>query len=135
MRFSPALLRFGTICPGRLGKTFALSMLTVATLLWLPAPCRAAGEPGTPAGYHGTGVVVAVMPAPSRLHATRPVLVIHHAPILPLMAEEMDMPFLVASPALLEHLHAGDRITFTLEVTSDALLVVAVERVGPSVAH
>jgi Cu/Ag efflux protein CusF len=88
----------------------------------------AVAAPAVAADYQGTGVVVALIPAPSSLHATRPVIIIHHDPIPPLMPEEMDMPFLVASPALLANLRAGDRITFALKDTPDALLVVAIER-------
>ena len=80
------------------------------------------------ADYRGTGVVIALLPAPSHLHATRPVIVIHHDPILPLMPETMDMPFIAASATLFANLRPGDRITFALRDTPDALLVVAIER-------
>src|SRR2546427_6376901 len=39
--------------------------------------------------YHGTGTVLALLPPPSDLHATRPVIVIEHDPIAGLMAERM----------------------------------------------
>jgi hypothetical protein len=118
----------------------ALAMLAVAALaLLLPGPCQGAQGAGAPpavrADYHGTGVVIALMPPPSSLHATRPVIIIHHSPIPPLMPEEMDMPFIAASVALFENLHPGDRITFALKDTSDALLVVAIERVGARADH
>jgi Cu/Ag efflux protein CusF len=71
-----------------------------------------------------------VMPAPSSLHATRPVVVIHHQPIAGLMDDEMSMPFIVASAELLRDLRAGDRIAFGLKETPDALLVVTIERLG-----
>ena len=111
----------------RLGKRFVLLTLLVAT--WnLPAFTAAADRPSE---LRGTGVVVALLPPPSSLHATRPVIVIHHDPLLPLMPEAMDMPFLAASTALFANLRTGDRIVFTLRETPDALLVVAIERAGP----
>src|SRR5262244_1808468 len=78
--------------------------------------------------YHGTGTVLALLPPPSDLHATRPVIVIEHDPIAGLMAERMAMPFIAASTTLFDGLHAGDRISFGLEDTPGALLVVTIER-------
>jgi Cu/Ag efflux protein CusF len=83
-----------------------------------------------PAEYHGTGVVVAVMPAPSSLHATRPVIVLQHHPIPGLMDEEMSMPFIAASADLLRDLKVGDRVAFVLRDTPGALLVISVARVA-----
>jgi Cu/Ag efflux protein CusF len=100
----------------------------VVTLILAVAALAAAARLAAAADYRGTGVVVALMPAPSSLHATRPVIIIHHDPLPPLMPEEMDMPFLAASPALLANLRPGDRISFALKDTPDALLVVAIER-------
>lgn len=89
------------------------------------------GRPAAPAEFRGTGVIVALLPPPSSLHATRPVIVIHHDPLVPLMPEAMDMPFLAASTALFASFGAGDRIAFTLRDTPDALLVVRIERAPP----
>ena len=88
----------------------------------------ALGAAGPLVQYRGTGVVLALLPPPSDLHMTRPVIVIEHDPIAGLMAEHMAMPFLAASTRLFEGLHQGDRIVFGLQDTSDALLVVTVER-------
>ena len=114
-----------------------LASLILAAAALAPAPLMpgagaeaADARPAAPADYRGTGVVIALMPAPSSLHATRPVIIIHHDPIPPLMPEQMDMPFIAASPALFANLRAGDRITFALKDTPDALLVVAIERAG-----
>src|SRR2546422_11535365 len=66
------------------------------------APARAAPQ-GTAAArpdWRGRGVVVAILPPPSSLHATRPVIIIRHDPIRGLMDETMDMPFLAASTDL-----------------------------------
>ena len=109
----------------RLGKSFVLLALLIAS--WDFTSSSAADRP---AELHGTGVVVALLPPPSALHATRPVIVIHHDPILPLMPEAMDMPFLAGSTALFANVKVGDRIVFTLRETPDALLVVAIERAG-----
>ena len=82
--------------------------------------------------YRGRGVILAMLPPPSDLHATRPVIVIEHEPIAGLMDEKMSMPFIAASTALFQGLHKGDRIAFGLKDTPDALLVVAIERLsGP----
>jgi hypothetical protein len=78
--------------------------------------------------WRGRGTVVAVLPPPSSLHATRPVIIIHHEPIHGLMEETMDMPFIAASTELFQGLRAGDRIAFALRDTPGALLVVAIER-------
>jgi copper binding protein CusF len=111
----------------RLGKSFVLLTLLIAS--WnLPSFTPAADRS---VELRGTGVVVALLPPPSSLHATRPVIVIHHDPLLPLMPEAMEMPFLAASTALFANVRAGDRIVFTLRETPDALLVVAIERAGP----
>jgi Cu/Ag efflux protein CusF len=108
--------------------------LTRAALLVLLAAAPAAAQGAAPAdsrpAWRGTGVVVALLPAPSSLHATRPVIVIHHQPIPGLMDDAMSMPFIVATADLLRDLRPGDRITFGLKETPDALLVVTIERVG-----
>jgi len=78
--------------------------------------------------WRGTGVVEALLPAPSTLHATRPVIVIHHDPVPGLMPESMSMPFIAASTSLFRGLHVGDRIAFGLQETPDALLVVTITR-------
>ena len=97
----------------------------VAVLIAVGLALCAAGPTVT---YHGTGTVLALLPPPSDLHATRPVIVIEHDPIAGLMAEHMAMPFIVASTTLFDGLHAGDRISFGLEDTPGALLVVTIER-------
>ena len=86
----------------------------------------AAAQP--PAEYRGTGVVVALMPAPSSLHATHPVIVLQHQPIPGLMDEEMSMPFIASSPGLFRDLKPGDRVTFVLRDTPGALLVISLQR-------
>ena len=96
----------------------------------------AAGQPvrgsRVKSDYRGRGVVLAMLPPPSDLHATRPVIVIEHEPIAGLMDEKMSMPFIAASTKLFQGLRKGDRIVFGLEDTPDALLVVAIERLsGP----
>ena len=96
----------------------------------------AAGQPirgsGVKPDYRGRGVVLAMLPPPSDLHATRPVIVIEHEPIAGLMDEKMSMPFIAASTTLFQGLRKGDRIAFGLKDTPDALLVVAIERLsGP----
>jgi Cu/Ag efflux protein CusF len=83
----------------------------------------------TPAEYRGTGVVVALMLAPSSLHATSPVIVLQHRPIPGLMDEEMSMPFLAASADLFRDLKPGDHVAFVLRDTPGALLVISLQRV------
>jgi Cu/Ag efflux protein CusF len=62
------------------------------------------------------------------LHPTRSVIIIQHDPLPGLMEEAMAMPFLAASTRLFRDLRPGDRIAFGLKETSDALLVVSLER-------
>ena len=88
----------------------------------------ALGAAGPVVQYRGTGVVLALLPPPSDLHLTRPVIVIEHDPIAGLMTEHMAMPFLAASTKLFEGLRQGDRIVFGLQEVPDALLVVTIER-------
>jgi hypothetical protein len=109
-------------------------LLALTTLLL--AAGVAAGQPprgsGVKPDYRGKGVILAMLPPPSDLHATRPVIVIEHEPIAGLMDEKMSMPFIAASAALFQGLHKGDRIAFGLKDTPDALLVVLIERLsGP----
>ena len=80
--------------------------------------------------WRGVGVVLALLPAPSSLHATRPVIVLEHEPIAGLMDERMSMPFIVASPDLFRGLKAGDHVAFALAETPDALLVVSLEKLS-----
>jgi hypothetical protein len=88
-------------------------------------------RPATPRGdWRGTGVVLAILPPPSELHATRPVIVLQHEAIPGLMEQAMAMPFLVATPALFEGIHPGDRVAFVLEDVPDALLVISIERLS-----
>lgn len=110
------------------------SALAFTTLLLLAG--AAAGQsvrgPIVKPDYRGRGVVLAVLPPPSDLHATRPVIVIEHEPIAGLMDEKMSMPFIAASTTLFQGLRKGDRIAFGLKDTPDALLVVSIERLsGP----
>jgi hypothetical protein len=87
---------------------------------------------GTPTpDYLGTGTIISLLPPPSSLHATRPVIIIHHDPIPRLMDEAMSMPFVAASTKLFEGLRPGDRVTFGLKDTPEALLVVSLERLEP----
>ncbi len=83
---------------------------------------------GATVDYRGTGVVVALLPPPSSLHQSRPVVIIHHEPIPGLMDETMSMPFIAESTDLFRGLQPGDRIAFGLRDTPGALLVVVIER-------
>ncbi len=108
--------------------------VVLATLLF--AVGVAAGQSvrgsGVKPDYRGKGVVLAMLPPPSDLHATRPVIVIEHEPIAGLMDDKMSMPFIAASTALFQGLRKGDLVAFGLKDTPDALLVVAIERLsGP----
>jgi Cu/Ag efflux protein CusF len=100
-----------------------------ASALGLGLLTSAVGVSPAAESYSGTGVVLALLPPPSSLHATRPVIVIQHDPIPGLMNEAMSMPFLAASADLFQPLHPGDHVAFTLQVTPDALLVVGIRRV------
>jgi Cu/Ag efflux protein CusF len=110
--------------------TIALA-LSVIALTSLSAAAQATRPGADKPDWRGTGVVLKLLPPPSDLHATRPVIVIHHEPIAGLMKEEMTMPFLAASTALFKGLRTGDHIAFGLKETPDALLVISIERLGP----
>jgi hypothetical protein len=99
---------------------------SAALLLVLVAALSAAHA--QPVRWRGIGTIVALLPAPSSVHATRPVIVIEHEPIAGLMEERMSMPFIAASADLFRGLSAGDRVAFGLADTPDALLVVSLER-------
>ena len=103
--------------------------IVVVAVLFL-AFQRAPVPTSTP-DYQGTGVIVGLHPPPSALHATRPVVVLHHEPIVGLMDEKMEMPFIAASTDLFKGLKPGDRVAFDLKSTDDALLVIALRRVPP----
>lgn len=89
----------------------------------------AAAAAQAPAEYRGHGVVLALVPAPSALHATRPVIILQHEPIPGLMDEEMSMPFIAATTDLFRDVQAGDRVAFVLRDTPGALVVVSLRRV------
>ncbi|HUK62311.1 MAG TPA: copper-binding protein [Dongiaceae bacterium] len=109
----------------------AARLVTLVLFLTLLRPAAAqTPRPGTPREWHGTGVVLAVLPPPSDLHATRPVIVIQHEAIPGLMDEAMSMPFLVASTGLFADFKPGDRINFVLRDVPDALLVVSIEHLA-----
>ena len=108
--------------------------MLLAALVAAPAPAAPQGPATARPDWRGTGVVVAILPPPSSLHATRPVIIIHHDPIQGLMDETMDMPFLAASPDLFRDFRAGDRVAFELTDVPDALLVVGISRIGPPAA-
>ena len=112
----------------RLAVACCLGLASAAALAWsLHARSGTAPKPD----YQVTGVVVALLPPPSNLHATRPVIIIYHDPVPGLMDEAMSMPFIAASTTLFRDLRPGDRIAFGLKTTPDALLVVSIERVAP----
>jgi hypothetical protein len=99
--------------------------IVLLLVLSIALPARA-----QPPRWRGVGVVVALLPAPSSLHATRPVVVLDHEPIHGLMEERMSMPFIAASADLFRGLKAGDRVAFALAETPDALLVVSLEKLS-----
>jgi Cu/Ag efflux protein CusF len=111
-------------------RTLALALIALAAgpaaaQPTRPEPARAAS---TRPDWQGTGVIVKMLPPPSDLHATRPVIVLQHDPIPGLMEESMTMPFIAASTALFKHHHAGERVTFGLKEVPDALLVISIEK-------
>jgi hypothetical protein len=118
----------GRLISVKLALILTLGLLVAGGLIGFFVRSRVATP--TP-DYVGTGTVVSLLPPPSSLHATRPVIIIHHDPIPGLMEETMSMPFIAASPKLFEGLRPGDRITFGLKETPEALLVVSVERPEP----
>jgi hypothetical protein len=106
----------------------SLGLLALVPLAWY-FQGRWSGAPKP--DYRATGLIVALIPPPSTLHATRPVIVIYHDRVPGLMDEAMSMPFIAASSKLFEGVRPGDRIAFGLKVTPDALLVVSIKRLTP----
>jgi hypothetical protein len=106
--------------------------LLLAWLLLLASAAPGAAQSQERGDWRGTGVVLALLPPPSSLHPELPVIIIRHEPIAGLMDERMAMPFVAASTTLFQGLQPGDRVRFELKNTPDALLVVVVERLGPS---
>ena len=110
-----------------------MALRHAAALLLIALSAAGAGaqaarpEAGKP-DWRGTGVILKMLPPPSELHATRPVIVLQHDPIPGLMEESMTMPFLVASTALFRGRTAGERVTFGLKEVPDALLVISIEK-------
>jgi len=118
----------GPVSPTKLIFTLTLGLLVAGGLIgFFLGVWDAVPKPD----YQGTGVVVSLLPPPSSLHATRPVIIIHHEPIPGLMEEAMSMPFIAASTRLLEGRRPGDRVSFGIKVTPESLLVVSLERVEP----
>ncbi|MBI3636840.1 MAG: copper-binding protein [Candidatus Rokubacteria bacterium] len=105
----------------------SLRKLRAAVMVLLVAAAPAAAQ-APKVDYRGNGVIVAIMPPPSSLHATRPVIVLEHDPLPPLMPEHMIMPFIAASTELFRGFAVGDRVAFGLQDTPGALLVVTLER-------
>ena len=103
-------------------------LLLVVVGLAAPAAAQTARLATPQADWRGTAVVLAILPPPSDLHATRPVILLQHDAVPGLMEEAMAMPFLVASPALFKGIRPGDRITFGLQDVPGALLVISIER-------
>jgi hypothetical protein len=116
-------------------RGWSLAVLLLAAPLAAPSPAPPQGTAPAKVDWRGTGVVVAILPPPSGLHATRPVIIIRHDPIEGLMNETMDMPFLAASTDLFRDLRPGDRVAFELKDVPNALLVVGISRLGPPAPH
>ena len=110
----------------------ALLALSVFVLAAGPAGAQAPKPDASRPDWRGTGVILKLLPPPSDLHATRPVIVLQHEPIPGLMDESMTMPFLAASTALFRGHHAGERVTFGLKEAPDALLVISIEKAPPA---
>lgn len=105
----------------------ALVVLAAGAGSWLLWP--GAEDLSGPGVYHGTGLVLAVLPAPSPLDATRPVIILRHDPIEALMEKGMTHPFVVRSEELLRGIGPGTPVRFTLKDTPGTLLVVRLEKV------
>jgi hypothetical protein len=99
-------------------------------LIALSAEAQSPGSTSKP-DYQGTAVIVGLHPPPSALHPTRPVVVLYHEPVVGLMDEKMEMPFIAASTELFKGLKPGDHVEFGLKNTPDALLVIDLHLAPP----
>ncbi len=113
------------IAPKRIFIAAGLVLLIAAGVFWSVQQWRGASPKPE---YLATGVVVALLPPPSTLHTTRPVIIIYHDRVPGLMDEAMSMPFIADSMRLFDGLRPGDRIAFGLKETPEALLVVSIQR-------
>ena len=108
----------------------AVALALIAVIAGPAVAQPAKPENGKP-DWRGTGVVLKLLPPPSDLHATRPVIVLRHEPIPGLMEESMTMPFIAASTALFRDVRVGERVSFGLKETPDALLVISLQKAPP----
>jgi len=108
-------------------------IVLLAASLLIALSAEALQSPGSTSkpDYQGTAVIVGLHPPPSALHPTRPVVVLHHEPIVGLMDEKMEMPFIAASTELFKGLKPGDHVEFGLKNTPDALLVIDLHPAPP----
>lgn len=88
------------------------------------AALRQAAAPRATGSWTADGIVRLVQPGPGVVWLT-------HGDIPGLMPG-MTMPFEAASARLLDGLAPGDRVRFTLRQSAGRLLVVAIEKEGPS---
>jgi Cu/Ag efflux protein CusF len=112
--------------PGCAWRPLIAVALIAALAGFLPASAQ------TGRRWKSAATIVALMPPPSALHATRPVVILDHEPIPGLMEEKMSMAFVAASTDLFRGLSPGDHVTFELEDVPGALLVVTLARVPGS---
>jgi Cu(I)/Ag(I) efflux system protein CusF len=91
----------------------------VAALLSLAATTHAA----SPASGKAEVVKAQVV----KVDATRGKVTLKHAPIKSIKMEAMTMPFKVKDAAMLEALKAGDKVTFSVAVMDDELVVTHIQ--------
>lgn len=90
-----------------------------ATLLALAATTHAASPPAGKAEVVKAEVV--------KVDAGRGKVTLRHAPIKSIKMEAMTMPFKVKDAAMLEALKAGDKVTFSVAVMDDELVVTSIQ--------
>lgn len=91
----------------------------VATLLAFAAPTHAAN----PAARKAEVVKAEVI----KVDAGRGKVTLKHAPIQSIKMQAMTMPFKVKDTAMLEALKAGDKVTFSVAMIDDELVVTHIQ--------
>jgi Cu(I)/Ag(I) efflux system protein CusF len=90
-----------------------------AALLTLTAATHAASP--------ATGKVEVVKAQVVKVDSARSKVTLRHAPIKSIKMEAMTMPFKVKDPAQLETLKAGDKVTFSVAMVDDELVVTHIQ--------
>lgn len=106
------------------GALIATSTVAAAQRMDSTARDMAGMHGAKPADAHGVGVIKAIDPAQGTI-------TLQHEAIASIHWPAMTMPFKLASPGLLKHVKAGDKVRFTLRPAGMASTVTSIEVMQP----